>query len=133
MFGSFLLDQGVEMELGADLNEVVAMLDKEVPNFATDGYGFQLSVVKGVLGSEWRLLVKPVEMGSGVTMESPVGIVTISKEEDGSTLLKIPPRAEWEDDPFDEGGRLFTSFILHVVRAFQRLEWIDLPGPLPEE
>ena len=36
-------------------------------------------------------------------------------------------------DPFDEGGRLFTSFILHVFRVFQRLEWIDLPGPLPEE
>ena len=92
-----------------------------------------MNVVKGVLGSEWRLLVKPVDMSTGMVMETPVGLITVSKEEDGSTLLKIPPREEWEGDPFDRGGRLFTSFILQVFRVFQRLEWIDLPGPLPEE
>ena len=133
MFGSFLLDQGVEMELDADLDDVVAMLDTEVPNFTSDGYTFQLNVVKGVLGSQWRFLVKPVEVDSGKAIEAPVGLVTISKEEDGTTSLRIPPRSEWGEQPFDEDGHLFTSFILQILEAFQRRGWIDLPGPLPEQ
>ena len=133
MFGAFLLDQGVEMELDADLNDVLAALDREVPTFSCDSYGFQLNVTKGVLGSQWRFLVNPVDKEEGKAIDAPVGFVIVTRREDGTTSFQIPPRSEWgSSQAFDADGRLFTSFILRILETFQRLGWIDLPGPLPE-
>jgi hypothetical protein len=135
MFGSFLLDQGVEMELDAELGEVLSALDREVPSFACDGYGFRLNVVKGVLGSQWRLLVTAVEEDSGEALDSPIGLAIVSREDDGSTSFRIPPRSEWSEshpEVSDADGRLFTSFVLQLFEAFHRLGWMELPGPLPE-
>ncbi len=136
MFVSFLLDQGVEMELDAELGEVLSALDREVPGFACDGYGFRLNVAKGVLGLQWRLLVTAVEEDSGKALDSPIGLAIVSREDDGSTSFRIPPRAEWSEshpEVSDADGRLFTSFVLQLFEAFQRLGWMELPGPLPEQ
>ena len=39
MFGHFLLEQGLEMELEADMSEVMDFIDKDMPNFVCGEYG----------------------------------------------------------------------------------------------
>ena len=136
MFGAFLLDEGVEMELDADLREVLAVIDREVPTFSCDNYGFQVNVTRGVVGSQWRFLVNPVDKEAGKAIDAPVGFVIVTREQDGTTSFQVPPRSEWgtpQGRTIDADGRLFTAFIFQILETFQRLGWIDLPGPLPEQ
>jgi len=133
MFGAFLLDEGVEMELDADLREVLAVIDREVPTFSCDNYGFQVNVTRGVVGSQWRFLVNPVDKEAGKAIDAPVGFVIVTRRQDETTSFQVPPRSEWgSPQTVDADGRLFTAFIFQILETFQRLGWIDLPGPLPE-
>jgi len=135
MSASFLLDQGVEMELDAELREVLAVLDREVPTFSCDSYGFQLNVTKGVAGSQWRFLVNLVDREGRRAIDTPVGFAVVTRRQDGTTSFQVPPRSEWgstQGEIIDADGRLFTAFIFQILEVFQRLGWIDLPGPLPE-
>lgn len=132
MWNSFLLDQGVEMELDAELNDVINALDKAVSDFQTENYTFKLSVTKGVLGSQWRFLVNAIDARTKKEVKEPLGFVTVSKEENGTTSLKIPPRSEWEKDPLDTDGRIFTNFIFRIFETFHLQGWIELAGPLPQ-
>jgi hypothetical protein len=132
MLNSFLLDQGVEMELDAEMKEVIDALDKAVSGFQTEDYTFKLSVTKGVLGSQWRFLVNAIGVRTKKEVKAPLGFVTVSKEENGKTSFKIPPKSEWGDDPLDTDGRLFTNFIFRVFETFHLQGWIELAGPLPQ-
>ena len=133
-FGRFLLDEGVEMELGADLSEVVALLDREIPKFEYEGYGYRISSSKGIAGSQWRFLVKPWDTTSACELESAVGLVEVYGLEDGSTSLRVPPRYNWADEwtkAFDEEGRFFTSFVSQLLNALSSEGLVKLPGQLP--
>ena len=131
--GHLLLEEGIELELKVEMKEVIALLDSEVPNFAHDGYGYRITSMKGVLGSQWRLLVKPWDLASSTPLTPAVGLIEIDAL-GGGTSLRIPPRAQWGDEEswaFDEGGALFASFVFQLLNAFQNRGFIDLPGQLP--
>ena len=132
--GHLLLEEGVEMELKADMSEVISLLDSEVPSFSYDGYGYRVTSLKGVLGSQWRLIVKPWDRASDAELSPMVGFIEVDKLEAGGVGFRIPPRDQWGDDEasaFDEEGKLFASFVFQILNTFQRHGFIDLPGQLP--
>ena len=133
-FARFLLEEGVELDLKVDMRHVIALLDSEVPNFSYNGYGYRISPTKGVLGSQWRLLVKPMDRDSDAELNPAVGFIEIDQLEDGHVSFRIPPRHQWGDDEaraFDEEGDVFASFIFQILNTFQGRGLIDLPGQLP--
>ena len=132
--GYFLLEEGVDIELKADMKEIIALLDSELPNFFYNGYGYRISSLKGVLGSQWRLLVKPRDRASDAELTPTVGLIEMDKLEGGGVSFSMPPRDQWGDDEaraFDEEGRFFGSFVFQLLNAFQSRGFIDLPGQLP--
>ena len=129
-----LLEEGVETEIRADMNEVIALLDNVVPNFSYDSYGYRISSSKGVLGSQWRLLVKPWDRDKAIELSPTVGFIEVDKLESGAINFRIPPREVWGDDEaraFDGDGKLFASFVFQLLNTFQSRGLIDLPGQLP--
>ena len=132
--GHFLLEQGVELEVKAGMEDVITLLDSEVPNFSCEGCGFRINTIKGVAGSEWRLLVERYDPSSPTLPGAIVGIIEIDGLENGVISLRIPPRELWEEgEPtaFQEEGKFFVSFVSQVVNAFQSQGFIQLPGQLP--
>ena len=133
--GHFLLDQGMEVELKAEIGEVISLLDSEVPKFECDGYGYRISSAKGVMGSQWRLLVEPtMEDGNAAPPLPAVGLIEIFSLGDGGTSLRIPPRdrlSGGEPATFDQDGRIFSSFIFQLLNMLQSEGFVDLPGRLP--
>ncbi len=136
--GNFLINSGIELELRADMDKLRSFLDNEVPNFACDGYGYQIRFWKGDMNSEWKLLVKPRDMSSttsSTTLLGPsVGLIEIEKLGDDSISLKIPPRDQWANSKtkaFDEEGTFYASFIFQLLNALQSKGFVELPGPLP--
>ena len=133
-FSEFLLEEGVEMELSAELNDVIGVLDEAVPSFSYTGYGYQIDSSKGVVGKGWKLLVKPRDLATSTQLHPAVGFIELDKMEDGKTSCRVPPRDQWGDDEakdFDEDGKVFASFIFHLLNTFQGQGFINLPGPLP--
>lgn len=134
MFGQFLLDQGVELKLNADLDDVLDFVDKEIPSFACGDYGYRIISGKGIIGSEWKLLVKPRDLKSLKTLDNTVGHLVIGRTEAGDIMFKVPPRAEWhqgQDRPSDQDTKLFSSFIFQTLNVFQKRGYIKLPGAVP--
>lgn len=132
--GNFLLKSGIELELKADMGKLRSFLDDEVPNFACDGYGYQIRFWKGDMDSQWKLLVKPRDMSSTTISGPSVGLIEIEKLEKGDISFKIPPRDQWANSKtkaFDEEGALYSSFIFQVLNALQNKGFVELPGPLP--
>jgi len=136
MFGHFLLDQGVELELQAKLGQVLEFIDQDLPHFHCGDYGYDVSSGKGVVNAEWKLMVKPRHLGTSTVLDAPVGYLMLEKLSDDVTGFKIPPRVEWgseQERPSDQEVRLFTSFIFQTLNAFQDRGYIELPGVLPVE
>jgi len=136
MFGSFLLNEGLELEMKQELKEVLGKLDAESRTYATNGIGYRLAPVKGVVGSEWRVLVKAVERATNRVLDAPVGFIVVKRQQDDTVSFKVPSRYEWstpEAQQFDPEGKYFASFILHVLNTFQKAGYVELPGPLPVE
>ena len=132
--GHFLVEQGVELEVKASMEEVITLLDSEVPSFSCGGCGFRINTIKGVAGSEWRLLVERYDPSRPTRPGAVVGIIEIDGLEEGVISLRIPPRELWEEvEPtaFHEDGKFFVSFISQVVNAFHSHGFIQLPGQLP--
>lgn len=142
MFSQFLLAEGITIEMEEPLEEVLGALEQAVAGFTYDEYGYHLAPRRGRLGAEWHLVVKPrlrVENGqeANKVIEAAIGYVTVARGEEGGSVLTIPPRDTWasyggaEAQQFDGEGRLFTSFILQLLNAFQERGLLDLPGTLP--
>ena len=133
--GHFLLEQGMEVELKAEIGEVISLLDREVPKFECDGYGYRISSAKGVMGSQWRLLVEPMMEDNNTDAPLPaVGRIEIFSLGDGATSLRIPPRDRsdgGEPPVFDPEGRIFSSFIFQLLNTLQSEGFVHLPGRLP--
>ena len=133
-FGRFVLEEGVEMELKAEMKDVIAFLDSEVPKFDCDGHGYRISSLKGVVGSEWRLLVKTQDMANSAEPAPSVGLIEMDKLDDGRVSFRIPSRDfsnDGEAISFDESGKYFTSFVFQLLEAFRSRGFIELPGQLP--
>ena len=143
MFGDFLMEQGVEMELSADIDEVVDVLDRGLPEIRCDDCSYHVSSMKGVLGSKWKLLVR-AQPGSASSKSAPmVGHIEIERLNDGLTSFKIPPRQEWieeETQPSGAQGRLigtetqeklFAGFVFQLLNLLRERGFVDLPHKLP--
>ena len=143
MFGDFLMEQGVEIELSADIDEVVDLLDKKLPDLRCDDCSYHVSSMKGVLGSKWKLLVR-AQPGAASSKSAPmVGHLEIERVSDGLTSFKIPPRQRWIEEETHPSGaqgrligtetqeRLFTSFVLQLLNLLRERGFIDLPQKLP--
>ena len=132
--GRLLLEQGMEIELQTDIRKVISFLDDEVPNFSYDGDGYRINSSRGVLGSQWTLLVKTWHLASETELNPTVGLMEVNKLERGGISFKIPPRVQWgdeEDVAFDEDGSFFFSFVCQLLNALQSRGLVDLPGKLP--
>ena len=132
--GHLLLEEGMELELKADIKDVIALIDSEVPNFSYGGYGYRTSSLRAVLGSQWKLLIKPWDRATATELSPTVALIEVDKLESGSVSVRIPPRDRWGDDEavgFDGEGNIFASFIFQLLNAFQRRGLVDLPGQLP--
>jgi len=136
-FSMVLLEQGVEMEMRAELPEVISILDREIPGFACEGYGYRLTSgksQKSQLEAKWLLMVKLVHLDTNKVVDSPVGHLELEKLAGGMVRFKLPPRAEMNyqgSAEFDPEGTYYGSFIYHILNTFQRNELIHLPGVLP--
>ncbi len=136
MFGHFLLEQGLELELEAEMGEIMDFIDKDIPNFVCGDYGYNVSSGKGVLNSEWKLMVKPRELETSTIGKRPVGYLMVEKLNEYVTKFTIPPRVQWGQEgegPTEQEAKLFSSFIFQTLNAFQNRGYIQLPGVLPVE
>ena len=133
-FGRFLLEEGVNIEVGSDMREVIALLESEVNGFTCGSHGYRISPLKGVLGSHWKLQVKPWDKSNDTDVGPMVGLIEVEKLEGRGTLINIPPRDLWageETRAFDSEGTTFASLIFQLLNALQARGLIDLPGRLP--
>ena len=133
-FAMVMLEEGVEVELPTDLTGVIAILDKEVPNFSFEGRGYLVTAGKATLGYRWDLTVKSVSHANREIHPAPLGRIELEKLNDEFVQLRFPAR-NGEESPetqaSDPDGRYFGSFIYQTLNALQRHRLIDLPGVLP--
>ena len=132
--GMVFLQEGVDVDVPADLEEMIGILDQEIPWFSCDGYGYCLSSAKGTLGERWEVLIKLADPSTGEVMPSTLGRILMERANPGTVRLRVPPRSEEEpsESPeFDSDGRLFGSFVSQILNTCQRYDLIELPGALP--
>ena len=120
MYELFLVEQGVEIDVEADTDEVVRILDREVSNFGTDTRRFKLEVGKATLGREWQMVVRPLDTLSGRPMNDSLGFVTVTKVDDNTIQVRIPPKAEWEPSPLLTPGDTFQVDFSGLETAIYR-------------
>ena len=132
--GRLLLEQGLEVELKAGMKDIIAFLDEEVPSFSHDGYGFRMSPLRGVVGSEWKIMINRWDLTNNADLGPPVGLLEVDEMDGGGISFRMPPRELWADGQatgFDEEGGFFASFVFQLLNAFQGRGLINLPGQLP--
>ncbi len=129
-----MLEEGVEVEVPSDLTAIISILDREVPCFSVNGYGFSVTSGKGTLGKRWELMIKSVNHANGDNTLFPVGRVELEKLDDHFVSFRIPPRLDRESpsvSKHDPDGSIFGSFVSQTLNTLQRYKLIDLPGVLP--
>lgn len=127
--GHLLLEEGVEIELKADISDVIALLDSEVRGFARDGYSYSIGSMKGILGSQCKLTVTVSDERSEPQSPSVVGVMEVDKLEGGGVSFRMALPDPW--GLIHEEGRLFSGFVFQLLSAFQRRGFIELPERLP--
>jgi hypothetical protein len=133
-FTMVMMEEGVEVELPTDLTELVSILDKEVPGFSCNGYGYSVIAGKGTLGRNWELMIKSVDLSSPEAPPVSLGRIELQKIDAEFVRLRIPPRFGQdlpEADEFDPDGKILGSFMFHTLNTLQQHELMDLPGVLP--
>tara|TARA_B100001245_G_C22853565_1_gene410326 strand:+ start:733 stop:1140 length:408 start_codon:yes stop_codon:yes gene_type:complete len=133
MFHEFLIENGMDVQLKADMSDVLGILDKDVGSFQYDGGSFKLTSFNGVPGSVWKMMVKFVDVGSEFREESDIGYIEVSKINDGQTNLLIPPRSAWDNNngEREKQAHRFASFAGQLINSLQERHLTDLPGTLP--
>ena len=132
--GRLLVEEGLEVELDTGLDETISFLDREVPKFSYDEYGYRLSPVKGVLGRSWSFLIKSYVPATNTMPAGSLGLLKAETLESGSISFSIPSRTEWEamgEDSLEGGEDLFASFVFQMLNALQDQGLIHLTGVLP--
>lgn len=136
MFGNFIVEDGVELEIPVPLTDVLDFIDRDMPHFKCGEYGYNVTSGKGVLNAEWKVLVKPRILSTAAVVDLPLGYMVMEKVDDNTTSLKIPPVGHDEENfgPIGEDeARLFVSFIFQTLNALKTRGYIELPGVLPVE
>ena len=134
MYNHFLVEQGMEMEVEADIYDLVDFIDDCVSSFEYGEYGFSVSSGRGVIGSEWKLLVRPKLLENPALKPDPIGFILVEKVDEYSTRLFVPPHrdiqretGEWTD--FE--AKLFLNLICQMLNGLQERGYIELPGLIP--
>ena len=143
MFGGFLMEQGIEMELTADIGEVLDLLDRVIPDIRCDDCSYHVSSMNGTLGSKWKLLVR-AQSGAASAKAAPiVGYLEIERLDNGMTSFKIPPSQKWIPDGSTSSGsqgrligtekeeKIFSAFVFQVLNLLTERGFTDLPQKLP--
>ena len=136
MYSHFLVDQGIEMEVESEIYDLVDFIDDCVSEFQYGDYGFSISSGKGIIGAEWKLLVRPKALADPFVKQDPIGFILVEKIDGYSTLLTVPPHREIQresGDWTDLEAKLFLSFICQMLNGMQERGFIQLPGLIPVE
>ena len=122
--GSFLLDEGIELQLSADIKEVLGKVQEHSASFTYQDSSYTVIPLGGRAGSLWML-------GVGLKDGQSIGVFSIEKLDNGTTLFKVAPRSQWGNEQpglIDHDGSYFTSFLLELFKTFVRERYVDLPG-----
>jgi len=133
-FSIVLMEEGVEVELPANMADVIEILDREVPCFSREGFGFRVTPAKVHVGTRWDLMVNLVHPASQEPVPAPLGRIELKTLDANAVQLRIPPRAEAmlpAAVQVDPDGGFLGSFICQMLNTLQRHRLIDLPGTLP--
>ena len=136
MYRHFLVEQGIELELDAEIVDVVDFIDKNISTFTCGEHGFKISSGKGVVNAQWKLLVRPRELMNPKVQKDPIGCIMVERMEGSMTRLTIPPREQYGEDggsPTELESKLFLSFICQILNRLQDRGFIELPGFVPVE
>ena len=132
--GMVFLQEGVDVDVPVDLEEMIGILDQEIPWFSCDGYGYCLSSARGTVGDRWEVLVKLADPATREVLPPTLGRILLERVDPGAVRLRVPPRFEGESSESpecDRDGRLFGSFVSQMLNTCQRHDLIELPGALP--
>lgn len=136
MFTDSIVRDGVELEIPVALTKILDFIDTDLPHFRCGEYGYNVTSAKGVINSEWKVLVKPRILSTATVVDLPLGYMVMEKVNDNTTTLKIPPvdHDKYESESVSgEESKLFASFISQTLNALKSRGYIELPGFLPVE
>ena len=134
MFGQFLLEQGVEIELPVGIKTVLGFLDEEIPKFKHKEYCYDIGSCKSDLKTEWQFTVKARMFEQAETAMPLVAILVLEKSDDMTTLVKIPPVIEGrkkQAGPSENQIELFSGFVFQMLNGFRSYGFSSMPESLP--
>ena len=134
MFGQFLLEQGVEIELPVGINSVLGFLDEEIPKFRHKEYCYDLSSCKSDLKTEWQFTVEAQMFEKSGAKLLLIAVLVLEKMDDLTTSVKIPPVIEGrkkQEGPSDNDIELFSSFVFQLLNGFRSKGFSSMPEALP--
>ena len=131
LFSEVLLEQGVDVELPVGMEDVLGILDDEIPNIPVENKSYRIaSVNRASIGKEWEIVIN-VEESSGT--DSEVAVITLNVIDDEKIMFSVPPRHNQTGYEFDPRGALYGRMIFYLLNTFQSRGLLDLPGRLPIE
>ena len=134
MFGQFLLEQGVEIELPVGINSVLGFLDEESPKFRHKEYCYDISSCKSDLKTEWQFTVEAQMFEKSGAKMLLIAVLVLEKMDDLTTSVKIPPVIEGrkkQEGPSDNDIELFSSFVFQLLNGFRSKGFSSMPEALP--
>ncbi|MBN41084.1 MAG: hypothetical protein FI721_02410 [SAR202 cluster bacterium] len=131
LFSEVLLEQGVDVELPLSMEDVLGILDDEIPNIPVESKSYRIaSVNRASIGKEWVIMIN-VEESDGT--ESEVAVIKLNAIADEKILFSVPPRHNQTGYGLDPRGALYGRMIFSLLNTFQSRGLLDLPGRLPIE
>ncbi len=136
MYNHFLVEQGLEIDVDSEIYDLVDFIDDCVSTFEYGEYGFSVSSGRGVIGEEWKLLVRPKILANPFLKPDPIGFILVKKVDQYTTSLLVPPHrdiAREQGEWTDLDAKLFLNFICQMLNGMQERNFIQLPGLIPVE
>jgi hypothetical protein len=136
LFSEVLLEQGIDVVLPIPLDEVLEILDKQIPKVKIESGELRVdSVNRGSLGNAWELTVKLFNNSSAAAGAGlPIAQIILQTYKNGQIMFSVPPRVKVFKDQeieFDEKGKLYGVLVFSLLNYFQERKYINLPGKLP--
>ena len=131
LFSEVLLEQGVDLELPISMDELLGILDDEIPSIPIDGKRYHIdSVNRASFGKQWQINVNITDDES---INSGVAIIQLMAQDENMVLFSVPPRTDLVGFEFDPKGQMYGRMVFSMLNAFQERGLLDLPGRLPIE
>ncbi len=134
MYNHFLVEQGLEVDVESDIYDLVDFIDDCVSSFEFGEYGFSVSSGRGIIGSEWKLLVRPKILANPFLKPDPIGFILVKKVDEYTTCLLVPPHREIQRETgewSDLDAKLFLNLICQMLNGMQERGYVQLPGLIP--